>query len=81
MVEYHVEHKLDVVLFRFLDQSIDILHGAEHGIDGKVIRDVVSIVVHRGSEKGCDPEVIYSQILQIIQFLPDSVDISDPVPV
>ena len=81
MVEYHVEHEMDVVLFGFFDQGVDILHCAEHRIDGEIIRDVISVVVHRGSEKGCDPEVINSQILQIIQLLPDSVDISDPVPV
>ena len=68
MIENHIEHQLDPVLARLPDQGFRILHRSEHRIDGQVIRYVIAVVIHGRQEKGCDPEIIDPQILQIIKL-------------
>src|SRR5262244_2418932 len=62
-----------------LHEAAEIGHGAEIGIDGAVVRNIVAVVttgrgIERQQPKGCDAE-----ILQIVKLFGQSCKIADAV--
>ena len=77
VVQHQVQNDGDVPLFRLGDQGIHVLHGAEHGVNGAVVRDVVAIVHLRGGAHRRHPDAVDAQFLQIVQPGEDALQISD----
>ena len=81
VVEDHVEHEADAPVCGFADQSVRVVHCAEHGIDAVIISYVVAVVVHGREEERGDPKIVDPEILQIIKAAYDSAEIADTVAV
>ena len=81
MVEHHIQHQADPALFRFCGQFLKIFHGAIAGIDVVIILHIIAIVFLRGYKEGRHPDIVRSQLLDIIQLLYDPAQISQAIPV
>ena len=75
MVEYQIHHDQDIPAMGFLHQSLKILHGAEHGINGKVIVYII-LVGTDGRMNRCHVNGAYPQFLQVRKFFPNAVQVS-----
>ena len=64
---------------RFVDERFRIIQGPKERIDIVEITDVVTVVIHRGFVEGTDPDQVDPNRLDIIQFLNDAGQITDPV--
>ena len=69
VVEYHVQHQADAPFLCGSSQRVKILHGAIPGVNGPVIGHVIAVVVLGRNEEGCQPDVVHTQLLQVIQLL------------
>ena len=81
VVEHHVEHEPDPARLRLARKLVEVRHRAEHGFHGAVVRHVVPVVVLRGREERGDPEVVDSQLLEVVQSLRYAPEVADAVPV
>ena len=81
VVEDHVEHEADAAVSGLADQSVRVVHCAEHGIDAVIISYVVAVIIHRREEEWGDPQIVDPEILQIIKAAYDSAEIADTVAV
>ena len=81
VVEHHVEHETDPARLRLARKLVKVRHRAEHGLHGAVVRHVVPVVVLRGREERGDPEVVDSQLLEVVQSLRYAPEVADAVPV
>jgi hypothetical protein len=70
---------MNAPLLRLTGQIIEIGERSIHGIDIFVIGNVVTEVDLRGREAGRNPDRIHTEILQIIQFRCDAIQIADAV--
>ena len=52
VVEHHIQHQADAPLVRLADQGLEVLHGAEPGVDGPVAGHVVAVVPLGEGKKG-----------------------------
>ena len=81
-VVYHKVHdNADSSLMCRRQHSVEILHGTKILHNPAVIADVISIVVIGRFINRRKPYYINSQFFQVIHFLCDTVEISDPVSV
>ena len=81
VVDHQIHQQIHAALFCLGDQFVHIFHGAEPWIDGVIIGNVVALICQgRFIDRG-KPEHIHAQFFQIIQFLNNSLKISDSVPV
>ena len=81
VIQHHVQHQVHSPLFRFLHQLFKISHGPVAGIDALIIRYVIPIVILRGIEKGSQPQVINTQLFQIIQMFDHASQVAESVPI
>ena len=81
VVDHQVHHDPDAPLMGLGQQGVKVLHGAEPGVDGPVVGDVVAVVIHGGIHDGAQPQHIDPQVLQIVQPGADAVQVPDAVPV
>ena len=81
VVQDQVENDGNAPFFRFCDELFHILHGAEHGIDGPVVGDVIAVVHLGGGTDGRHPDAVDAQIFQIIQPGNDAPQVTDAVAV
>ena len=83
-----VQDQFHIPLAAKADQLLQVLQGAEPGIDGIVIRHVI-LVIGRGKEYRSQPDSFNSQafsggripVVQVIHPVDNSAEISDPVSV
>ena len=67
VVQHQIQDDGNAPLFRFGNQGVHVLHGAEDGVNGAVIGDVVAVVhLGRGAHRG-HPDAVDAQLLQIVQ--------------
>ena len=79
MVDHQVHEHFDVALMKTLEQGIKIGHAAKFFHDVLVIRNVVAVVfVGRGVD-GIEPNHIYAEAFDVIQFGNDALEIADAV--
>lgn len=69
MVKDHVKHNPHPVLGQGSNHLFDIFHGAQVGVNGVVVGDIVAIIVLRGGEEGIEPDHIHAQGSDIGNFL------------
>ena len=81
MVHYHVEDDSHPASVDFLDQLQGVAHHPVFGRDVGVVRNVVAeISLRRGKEWG-NLNCLESQILNVIQFLDNALQVADAVAV
>ena len=68
-------------LVRLREQRRQVLVGSVPRRHLVIVRDIVARVPERGVKAGIQPNGVASQVADIGQFLRDSVDVADPVPV
>ena len=56
VVDDEIQNDADIAFFGLADETIEIFHGAVHGVDGFVIGDVVAEIDLRRREAGSDPD-------------------------
>ena len=76
MVEHHVEHDAHTVLGEGGNHLFDVLHGAQVGVDGVVVGDVVAIVVLRGGEERVEPHHVHAQGSNVGHLLDDAAQVA-----
>ena len=81
MVYDQIHEDLNATFMCFLKKLFIILHGSIFVIDPAVIGNIIAIVILRRFQHGGDPENIYSQLLQIVQFFYNSGNITNSVSV
>ena len=81
VIQDQVENDGNAALFRLGDELFHIGHGAEHGIDGPVVGNVVAIVHLRGLADRRHPDAVNAQILQIVQTGDDAPEVANAVAV
>ena len=55
VVEYHVEHHADAVVGERAHEFIEVIHGADGGIDVVVVGNIIAAVTLWGDEKWIEP--------------------------
>ena len=81
VVQHQVHNDTDASLLAFRNQFLHIFHGTEHGINGAVIRNIISVVYLRRRTDRTQPDSIDSQFLQVIQTIDDAADITNAITV
>ena len=81
VVEHHVQHDADVVGLRLVYQLLEVGHGAISGVNGPVVCHVIAVVVLGGDEEGGEPDVVHTQLLQVVQLGGDPLQVPQTVPV
>ena len=76
MVEDHVEHDAHTVLGEGGNHLFDVFHGAQVGVDGVVVGDVVAVVVLRGGEERVEPHHVHTQGGNVGHLLDDAAQIA-----
>ena len=76
MVQHQIQNDGNVPLLCLGDQRIHILHGAEHGVNGAVVGNIIAVVHLRGRAHRRHPDAVDAQFLQIVQPGNDSLQIS-----
>ena len=76
MVEHHVEHNAHTVLGEGGNHLFDILHGAQVGVNGVVVGDVVAVVVLRGGEERVEPHHVHVQGGNVGHLLDDTAQVA-----
>ena len=76
MVEHHVEHDAHTVLGEGSNHLFDVLHGAQVGVDGVVVGDVVAVVVLRGGEERVEPHHVHAQGSNVGHLLDDAAQVA-----
>ncbi len=79
MVEHHVEHDVDAPFASFFDKIFEVFHRAVAGIELPVIGNIISIVPLRGNDHRIKPDIIDSQLVQIIQVFDHTAYISPAI--
>ena len=80
-VVQHVVHiDLDSPGMGSVDQILEVLFGTVNGVHGIIVRHVIGVVTVRRMRRR-QPQSLDSQALQIIQFVPDAIEVPDSVPV
>ena len=67
VVHNEVDRDADAPLMGLGKQAFEIIHRPICRVDGVIIRDVVSVVVHGGSENRANPKQIHAEISEIIE--------------
>jgi len=81
VVDDEIENNADVALFGFPDQVIEIGESTVQGIDGFIIGNVVAEINLGRRETRSDPDGVDAEIVEVIEFGSDSVQIADAVTV
>ncbi len=79
VVDDKIENDVDVAFFGFGGEAIKIAEGAVHGVNGFVVGDVVAEVDLRGWEAGSDPDGGYAEVVEIVEFGGDAIEVADAV--
>ena len=80
VVHYVVQINLDPPVMRFRNQAVEITFCAEFRIHFRVVCHIISVVRHAGVDGG-EPDSFHAQLVDIVQFLGNAVQISIPVSV
>jgi hypothetical protein len=63
------------------DELVEVLEGAELGVDGLVVADVVSVVaLWRGEDRG-QPDRVDAQVVEVVEVADEPAQVPDPVAV
>ena len=81
MVHHQIQHDLQMMLMRLLQQFIEISQSAEFIHDITVITDIVAIIIIRRFVDRAQPQYIHTQAFQIIQLRDDTSQIPNAVSV
>ena len=81
VIDDQVQHQFHAPPMNARQQFIEVVHGAKFGHDGFVVRNVVPIISVGRGEDGTEPENIDAQIVQVIQLLNNSHQITHAVSV
>ncbi len=75
----HIQQDLQAQPVRFFCQGVKVRQSAKQGIHIRIVRDVVPEILHRGREKGRDPDGIKAQIPYMLQPRGDALQVSNSV--
>ena len=81
MVHDQVHQHPDPSFVRLFDQTFHIVQRAEHGIDLVIIRDIISVIRHRGFVDRTQPDHIDPELFEVVKMFYDPRDIPDAVSV
>ncbi len=79
VIHHKIQNHSNVALLTFAHQVIEILHRSVHRINRLIVRHVVSEIHLRRRETRRDPDGVHAEILQVIQFRGDAVQVADPI--
>ena len=79
MVHDEVENDADAALLGFAGEHIEVRQRPVHRIDIFVVGYVVAKIHLRRREAGRDPDRVHAEILQVIQFRGDALEVADAV--
>ena len=79
VIEHHIQHQPDAPGGCLAGQLLKIFHGAVPGIDPVIVLHIVSVILLRRYKEGRHPDIIHSQIPDIIQLLCNSSQITQSV--
>ena len=79
VIHYEIEDDADVSFSRLTRHSVEVGQRSIHGIDVLVVGDVVSEVHLRRRKAGRNPDGINPQILQIVEFRGNALQITQTV--
>ena len=81
MVHDHIENDPHPAPVDFLDQLQRVVHRPVFGGDRLIVGDIISKVRLRRSEEGRAPNGFESQLVDVIQFLEDALQVTDAIPI
>src|SRR5579864_6126016 len=76
MVQHHLDNDSNVALVGGFEEELEIVQRSVFRMHRAVIRNVVSIVTKRGREERHQPDGVDAQLLQIVELLRQSAEIS-----
>ena len=81
VVGHQVQQYPHAPLARLRHQLVKVVHGAELGMDGQVVRDVVAPVVIGGGHRRRQPDAVHPQPRQVVEPGDHPPQVAVPVPV
>ena len=80
VVEHIIQVNLDTLFMCLGQQFLEIVHGAQLGMDTEIIGDIIA-VVGIGRMDGAQPQGRHAQFIQIVQVLGNALDVAPAVSV
>ena len=81
VIDHQVHQDMDIPLLRLPEELVHVLHRSESGINIIIIGYIVPLIHQRGAIYRGNPHNIDSQLLQVIQLIYNTSEISDSVSV
>ena len=81
VVGHQVQQHAHAPPARLRHQLVKVVHGAELGVDGQVVRDVVAPVVIGGGHRRRQPDAVHPQPRQVVEPRDHPLQVAVPVPV
>lgn|SRR5579862_731734 len=80
MVEHHLDNDPNAALVGGFEKRLEVIQSAVVGVNGSIIRDVITVVTQGRGKKGHQPNRIDAKFLEIVQFLGEAAKIPDSIP-
>ena len=81
VVDHQVKDDLEALLVRLGQKRVKVVHGAQRGLDGAVVGNVVAVVHLRRSKDGVQPNDVDAQVGQVVQLAADAIEVAHAVAV
>ena len=79
VVGYEIQKDADAARPRLGDEPIEFLQGADIGLEGHVVRDVVAPVHIRRERHRTEPDPVDPEPLEMVEMVDDTVQVAYPV--
>ena len=79
VVDHEVHQQLHAAPMDVGQQLVEVLESAEQRVDVLVVADVVAVVVHRRAVDRRQPDDVDTELLEVVEVLPDADEVADPV--
>ena len=81
MVQHQIKDDGNAPLLAFGDELFHVLHGAEHRVNGAVVRNIVAVVHLGGGADRGQPDAVNAQLLQVGKLLQDAPQVTGAISV
>jgi hypothetical protein len=79
VAQHQIDHHPYAALVRLFNQGIEVLDGAEQGVDGAVVFHIVPKIFHGRFKERRDPDGGHPERLEVVQSLFDAANVANSI--
>jgi hypothetical protein len=81
VIDDEVHHELHAAIVQRDHERVEVLEGAERGVDRPIVADVVAVVVVRGRVDRRQPHDVDAELVEVVDAVDDAAQVADAVAV